>query len=233
MNWKDPKNVLLNTICREGSFLAVTVTLQELRRQLRDKFPQAHAVPNLPESGQPTLQKPFQIETFPIGAVSEIICSAQTSVLGLWIAGLLGEPEDAAPLPEFVLVDGGDHFDPASYTDTACSRLLWVRCSHIRDALKATDMLVRDGNVPFVMLDLHSMSLPSLRSISSSIWWRLKQCCETSACRLVVMAPFPLVPCASLRLSLSASLVLDDFTLPRREVLQKITATAGQLRHAH
>lgn len=173
----------------------------------------------------------YETSTFPAGAISEIIPAAEGGGLSLWIAGLLAEPEEMAEFPKFVLVDGGDSFDPASYTAAACSQLLWVRCNKIQQALKAADLLVRDGNVPFVMLDLCGLPVATLRSIPSSAWWRLKQLCEKTACRLVVLSPFPVVLCSSLRLSLSARLTLDDFNLPRGELLQRVTAKPERVRH--
>lgn len=206
--------------------------LQEIRRQLREKFPAAHGFTPVSEIAANIPQTLFEISTFPAGAISEIIPEAEGGGLSLWIAGLLAEPEEAAEFPKFVLVDGGDHFDPASYSFSACSQLLWVRCSKIQEALKAADLLVRDGNVPFVMLDLCGLPMASLRSIPTAAWWRLKQLCETGACRLVVLSPSPLVPCASLRLTLSTRLTLADFDLPRNEILPRMVARSNRLRHA-
>lgn len=206
--------------------------LQEIRRQLREKFPAAHGfapVSEVPDEISKTL---FDPATFPAGSISEIIPAAEGGGLSLWIAGLLAEPEAAAEFPQFVLVDGGDGFDPASFSAAACSQLLWVRCAKIQQALKAADLLVRDGNVPFVILDLCGLPAAALRSIPAAAWWRLKQLCETGGCRLVVLAPAPLVPSASLRLTLSSGLTLGDFDLPRNELLPRVAARRDRLRHA-
>ncbi|MES2658345.1 MAG: hypothetical protein V4689_06990 [Verrucomicrobiota bacterium] len=206
-------------------------TIDDLRRQLRKKFPQAHAYAPLQDNSGEVTGRPFEVSTFPAGAISEIIPSAQCGGLSLWIAGLLANPEEASEFPKFVLVDGGDAFDPVSHTAAACSQLLWVRCSKVHEALKAADLLVRDGNVPFVILDLCGLPVAALRSIPASAWWRLKLLCETGACRLVVLSPSPLVPCASLRLELSARLTLRDFDLPRNEILPRVEARTNRLRH--
>lgn len=198
---------------------------------MREKFPAAHGLAVVPEAPPEVAEAPFEIGAFPAGAVSELIPSGQGGGLALWIAGLLGDPQESGHLPEFVLIDGGDHFDPTSHSATACSRLLWVRCAKIQEALKATDLLVRDGNIPFVMLDLCGLPMAALKSIPASSWWRLKLGCEAVACRLVVLAPFPLVPCASLRLTLSSRLSLEDFDKPRTEPLREITASPALLRH--
>ena len=210
----------------------MTATLQEIRRQLREKFPVAHGLAAVSESAAKVSDRPFEIATFPAGAISELIPTAGGGGLSLWIAGLLSDPEEAADFPKFVLVDGGDTFDPASHTPTACSQLLWVRCSKVHEVLKAADLLVRDGNIPFVMLDLCGLPMASLKSIPASNWWRLKQLCENAACRLIVLSPAPLVPCASLRLTLSIHLTLGDFNLPRNEILQRVEAVPNRLRRA-
>ena len=207
-------------------------TIEDLRKQLREKFPQAHGHAPLPDASSEVAGRPFEVSSFPAGAISEIIPATQGGGLSLWIAGLLADPEEAAEFPKFVLVDGGDSFDPASHTAAACSQLLWVRCSKIQEALKAADLLVRDGNVPFVILDLCGLPVAALRAIPASAWWRLKLLCETGACRLVVLSPSPLVPCANLRLSLTNHSRLADFDLPRREILQRMRALPDRLRHA-
>lgn len=207
-------------------------TLQDLRRQLREKFPQAHGPATVPVASGEVAEKPFEVSYFPAGAISEIVPSADGCGISLWIAGLLAEPEEVPEFPKFVLVDGGDGFDPASHTAAACSQLLWVRCRKVQEVLKAADLVVRDANIPFVMLDLCSLPAASLRTIPSSAWWRLKQLCETGACRLIVMSPSPLVPCASLRLTLTGSLALTDFDLPRQVILQRVCARPNRLRHA-
>ena len=222
----------MNSGSWEAKLVFVTATpLQEIRRQLREKFPAAHGFAAVAEDSNGGCETLFEIDTFPAGAISEIIPATEGGGLSLWIAGLLAEPEEVAEFPKFVLVDGGDHFDPASYTASACSQLLWVRCAKIQEALKAADLLVRDGNIPFVMLDLCGLPVAALRSVPAAAWWRLKQLCEASACRLVVMAPAPLVPCASLRLALSIHLTLQDFELPRKEILPRVVARPERLRH--
>lgn len=98
-----------------------------LRQQLREKFPQAHALRADPQPVAPQ-GKPFSAEAFPVGAISEVVPAGPVAGLALLIAGLLGNPEETSPHPELVLVDGADGFDPGSFTGTACSKLLWVRC---------------------------------------------------------------------------------------------------------
>ena len=202
-----------------------------LRQQLRDKFPQAHGLRPEPELLAPQ-GKPFRAEVFPLGAISEVVPAGPGAGIALLVAGLRGEPVETSPHPELVLVDGADAFDPGSFTGAACSKLLWVRCGSALDMLKAADWVVHDGNVPFVLLDATGVARRDLNSLPAAAWWRLKQTVERTGGRLVVLAPFPLVPCASLRLSLSAGLSLDDFDRPRDELLDRLQAIPEKIRRA-
>jgi hypothetical protein len=202
-----------------------------LRQQLRDKFPQAHALRVDAEPVTPQ-GKPFRAEAFPVGAISEVVPAGPVAGLALLIAGLLGDPAETSPHPELVLVDGADSFDPGSFSGTACSKLLWVRCRSAVEMIKAADLLVHDGNVPFVLLDATGLVRRDLSALPASAWWRLKQRVEHTGGRLLVMASFPLVPCASLRLSLSAGLSLRDFDRPRDELLDRLQVQSEGLRRA-
>lgn len=174
----------------------------------------------------------FHLESFPAGAISEVIPSRPAAGLSLLVAALLGEPLEESPHPELVLIDGADGFDPASFTGAACSRLLWVRCSSAAETLKAADLLVRDGNVPFVLLDVCGLPRRELAGIPASSWWRLRQLTGRTGVRLVVLAPSPVVPGVSLRLMLSADLSLRDFDAPRAELLIRMKTETRSLRHA-
>lgn len=205
--------------------------VETLRQQLREKFPQAHgALPEVRVAA--AFGMPLTAESFPVGAIAEVVPAGAGAGVMLLVAGLLGEPDEASPHPEVALVDGADGFDPASFCGTACSRLLWVRCTSAAVMLKAAEWLVRDGNVPVVLLDAMGLERRDLAALPASSWWRLKQCAERSGCRLVVLAPFPLVASASLRLVLSAGLTLGDFDCARDELLLRLRPVPQRLRQA-
>jgi hypothetical protein len=205
--------------------------IETLRRQLREKFPQAHAVRAEPEAGKPL--DAFAFESFPAGAISEMVCDGRHSGLGLWISGLLGEPEGTGTHPELVLIDGSDAFDPGSFGPNACSRLLWVRCRAAREMLKSADLLARDGNVPFLLLDASGLSQREVRDCPASAWWRLKRIVEGNGCRLVVMAAFPIVPCSARRLRLLADLTLADFDRSSEELIRSLRVEDERLQRVN
>jgi hypothetical protein len=203
--------------------------IENLRRQLREKFPQAHGVP--PDVGQQGLGNPFRPESFPPGVISEVIPAGPGAGLSLLVAAVLGDPEEDSSHPELALIDGADGFDPSSFTGAACSRLLWVRCTSALEMFKAADLLVRDGNLPFVLLDAGGLPRHELAAIPASSWWRLRHLAGRTGGRLVVLAPFPIVPGTGLRLRLCADLSLRDFDAPRPELLERMTADVEGLRH--
>lgn len=202
-----------------------------MRQQLREKFPQAHGVhPDPTPLAEPG--KPFSRESFPAGGLSEVVPSGPVAGIQLLVAGLLGETEDEGSHPEMVLVDGADSFDPASFPGAVCSKLLWVRCSSALEMIKAADLLIHDGNVPFVLLDATGMVRLDLATIPASAWWRMKQTAERNGGRVVVLSPFPFVPCARVRLHVSADLSLSDFDLPREQVIERLKSMPEAMRRA-
>ncbi|WP_367872031.1 hypothetical protein [Luteolibacter sp. Populi] len=206
-----------------------TAVIEDLRKQLREKFPQAHVASLMTPAGKPDPGQPFDPAFFPPGMISEVLGTG----LSLLVAGLLGEPDAIAPLPDFILVDGGDHFDPASFTQEACSRLVWVRCGTAMEMLKAADLLVRDANIPFILLDTCGIGRRELSGIPASAWWRLKAAAGIGNCRLVVMSPFAQVPCAGVRIALNARLGLEDFELPRRELIGRLRVVPERMKRAN
>jgi len=237
--------------------------IEILRQQLREKFPQAHGLRenstvtdrryNSGGSENSTVtdrhynsgglraeivEKPargvaFTAEAFPLGAISEVVAAGPVSGLGLWVAGLLGEPERGSAHPEFVWIDGADGFDPSSFSAAACSRLLWVRCRAVTEMFKAADLLARDGNVPFLLLDSTRLPRKDLLAFPAAGWWRLKQTVENHGGRLVVMTAFPLVPCAKQRWQLSADLCLQDFDKTREELREQLCMVPEKLHRAN
>ncbi|MFT4176767.1 MAG: hypothetical protein QM627_08920 [Luteolibacter sp.] len=209
------------------------LTVEQLRKQLRDRFPEAHGV-----RSRATLlpaREALALDDFPPGAISEVVPEGGASGLTLLIARFLEDenfPNFPSPYPELVLIDGGDRFDPASYAASACSKLLWVRCHTPSEVLKTVDLLIRDRNIPTLVMDLTSLGIKACRSIPASAWWRLRQLVNGSDVRLVVLCPEPVIPCAGVRVSLSAGLTLSDFDHFRSELFSRLSALAQTTRRA-
>jgi hypothetical protein len=124
------------------------------------------------------------------------------------------------------LVDCGRTFDPGSYDAAAFSRLLTVFCETAEQSVKVTDLLLRDGNLPLVLLDLQAMPLRSLGRIPASTWHRFQRLVERSGTALVVMTPQPIVEAARVRITLRANWGLADLKRLRGDLFVNIQAQA-------
>lgn len=208
-------------------------TIIELQRHLREKFPAArHGMP--PEAGLAPRER-FDLRqpgSFPRGALTEISPAHASAGLSLFLAGLLEDGGSAPPLPEIALIDGCGNFDPASFTASARSKLLWARCESIHQTFKAADLLLRDGNIPLILIDLASFPESELRKIPGSSWYRLKQLCETTESALLALTPQALVPCARLRLVLQSNFQLCHLDWHRSELLDALEAIPAQERRS-
>lgn len=225
-------------------------TVQLLRQQLKEKFPTAHrghGDAGLEESSAPPAapgDPPFWdfepgTSNFPSGAITEISPAHPACGLTLLFAALLADddPDPANPKSEIqnpksplALIDARDRFDPASFTTDACRRLLWLRCRETREALQSADLLLRDGNLPVVLLDLSALPARELRRIPTATWHRLRQLAEASACTLLALTPTPLIPRASLRLRLTREFTLQDLDCSRCELLPQLQAETTRRR---
>lgn len=105
-----------------------------------------------------------------------------------------------------VLIDGADRFDPDSAGKELCEWILWLRCERVEQALKVADMILRDGNLGEVFLDLEGCELGELRRVASSTWYRLRGLAEDNGALFIVMTPEAMVGCADLRVAVSLGL---------------------------
>ncbi len=192
--------------------------IQQLRRELREKFPAAHRAPHPPASLPPA---PL---TFAPGHLSEMISPHQSSGASLVISKLLDKKRET-PL---VLIDGRDSFDPASYGNEKCHNLIWIRCSKSEQAIQAADLLLRDGNLPFIILDLHLVAERELRRIPHALWQRLKVHARHSGSTMLAITPHALVPTPHRRLTLSG-----HFSLAQLELEEPSLQLHHSLEHQH
>ena len=174
----------------------------ELRHYLRRNFPAAHrnaglAAPASPPAPCPRnpAPAPCSLPAFPRAAISEIVAAGPACGTSLVLAALLARPLPAG-LP-LALIDARDSFDPDSFPAADCARLLWLRCHATDHALAAADLLVRDGNLPLVLLDLAALPARELRRIHHATWHRLRQLAADRGPTLLALTPAPTVPCAA------------------------------------
>ncbi len=218
-----------------------TATVEMLRRQLREKFPQACgalagpvAKPMAPSltggagdsAGNNSPGGPLE---FPAGMLSEVVGLGAGWLVAAWLDGAVDEPG----VPELVLVDGADGFDPGSFPARTCARMVWVRCrKSAMDMVKAADWVVRDGNVPLVLVDACGLDRRELAGVPAAAWWRLRQAAERTGCRLVVAAAAPWVTAAGCRIRVATGLALADFDAAREELLGRLRLAEHQRERA-
>ena len=110
-----------------------------------------------------------------------------------------------------VLIDGRDSFDPCSLDNSCLRHLLWVRCIKALEAVKAADLLLRDGNFPLVIVDLVLNPPEELRKIPQTNWYRLQRLVEASSAACLVLSRHSMVSSAQLKIVLENSWTLESF----------------------
>lgn len=91
---------------------------------------------------------------------------------------------------QVALVDLGDHLDPqvAERAGIDLERLLWLRPSHIKQALGGAELLLTTG-FPLVVLDLGTPPVPGGRDKEAS-WLRLARAAQSHRGALLVSSPY-------------------------------------------
>jgi hypothetical protein len=162
----------------------------------------------------------------PKGDIAELHCADGGGALA--VAHILNAA--AARRQCVVLVDGADGFDPASVEAAALARLLWVRCHSAAEAVKAADLILRDGNLPLVLLNVRGCA--DVARVPSQAWYRLQRIVEQSGVALLVLTARPLVPCARVRVTLRWRCTLDDLDRDHDELVQAVTFEAARVQGA-
>jgi hypothetical protein len=109
------------------------------------------------------------------------------------------------------LIDGRDSFDPSGVENPPLQHLLWVRCSKATEAIKAADLLLRDGNFPLVIVDLVLNAPEELRKIPQTNWYRLQRLVEVVPTACLVLTRYEMVSSAQLKLLLENSWNIRTF----------------------
>lgn len=196
------------------------------RDLLHSKFPAAHAAPR-PEA-EPPRTGIFCLDAVGIaqGAITEIVGEKEGCGAGLLIAALL-QRETTVREPT-ALVDGRDVFDPCSVPPDALNHLLWVRCREVSKAMRVTDLLLRDGNLPLVILDLQAQTPREVEGVPASSWHRLRVLAEKSGVALCAFTPCKTVPCARARLVLEQRFTLDALEQARADLVEGLRARVAR-----
>jgi hypothetical protein len=216
--------------------MAASDKVVDLRKLLADRFPHAPAPAGTRLStGLSSLDQTIG-GGFPKSAITELICPQVSAGSASLIHALL----QAAQHDRYflALIDGRDSFDPSASDDTCLRHLLWVRCHKTFDAIKAADLLLRDGNFPLVIVDLVLNAPEELRKIPQTSWYRLQRLVEAAPTACLILSRQSRVSSAQLKIVLDNSWTLetletDDaisrsrFRVQRSHIRQLESAIAG------
>ena len=183
-------------------------SILDLRKLLAERFPQPHITPQARiATGLATLDDAIG-GGLPKGGITELTSPNVSAGTALLICHLL---QTAHRERYFIaLVDGRDSFDPQPLGNARLRNLLWVRCTKAFDAVKAADLLLRDGNFPIVVLDLVLNAPEELRKIPQTSWYRLQRLAEPTPTAFLVLTRRSMISSAQLKLVLENSWTLRD-----------------------
>ena len=145
----------------------------------------------------------------PKGAITELV----NSQISAGSASLISALVRAAQRDHYfvALIDGRDSFDPQPLGNACLRHLLWARCGKALEAIKAADLLLRDGNFPLVIVDLVLNGPDELRKIPQTSWYRLQRLVEPTSTVFLALSPQSMVGSAQLKLVLENQWTLTTF----------------------
>jgi hypothetical protein len=188
--------------------MAASSKILDLRKLLAERFPQPFTPPALRfPTGLPLIDEAIG-GGLPKSAITELSSPKVSAGSALLLYALLQSAQRAGHF--LALVDGRDSFDPQSLGNERLRNLLWVRCTKALDAVKAADLLLRDGNFTLVVLDLVLNASAELRKIPQTSWYRLQRLVETAPAAFLVLTRASIISSAQLKLSLDNAWTLAD-----------------------
>jgi len=188
--------------------MAASDAIVDLRRFLEERFPKSPgATPGHFCSGVSRLDQAMG-GGLPQSAITELISPHTSAGSASLIQGMIQSAQRHGHF--LALIDGCDSFDPEPLGNESLRSLLWVRCRQALEAIKAADLLLRDGNFPLVMVDLVLNPLAELRRIPQTTWYRLQRLVEASPSACLVLTRQSMVASAQLKIVLENSWMLES-----------------------
>src|SRR5713101_1320797 len=188
---------------------ALAGSVLDLRKLLIERFPHAPAA----AATQLVTGLAFLDEAIggglPIGAITELISPQVSAGSASLIHALLETAQRDCYF--LALIDGRDSFDPQPLGNACLRHLFWVRCTKALEAIKAADLLLRDGNFPLVIVDLVLNPPEELRKIPQTSWYRLQRLVEPTSAVCLVLTRHSMVSSAQLKIVLENSWTLESF----------------------
>src|SRR2546430_13590938 len=191
------------------SSMAMSGKIIDLRNLLANRFPHAP----MPAGTRLVTGLSFLDEAIggglPKGAITELISPEVSAGSASLIHALLETAQRDCYF--LALIDGRDSFDPQPLGNACLGHLLWMRCTKALEAIKAADLLLRDGNFPLVIVDLVLNPREELRKIPQTNWYRLQRLVESASTACLIMTRQGMVSSAQLKIVLENVWSLASF----------------------
>ena len=196
---------------------AKIIELQQLI-QRHSSAPPARGGAHLP-TGLPHLDELLD-GGLPKGGILELTSEAVTSGSTSLLLAILRHAAQQGRWS--ALIDGHDSFDPQSAGADVLACLLWIRCRKAAEAIRSADLLLRDGNLPLIFLDLRGNPAAELRKIPDPTWYRLQRVLEPTAAAFLVLTPRAIIPCAQVRLVAQSHFGLEALDREPGDLLREV-----------
>jgi hypothetical protein len=189
----------------------------DLRKLLAERFPQPVSLPPARlRTGLAAIDQQLS-GGLPKSAITEILSPQVSGGSALLISALIHAAYQGGYF--IALVDGQNSFDPQPLGNRLLRNLLWIRCQDAIEAVKAADLLLRDGNFPLVLVDLVLNPGEQLRKIPQTSWYRLQRLVEPSATAFVVLTRRSMISSAQLKVVIENSWSLEHLETNGSELL--------------
>jgi hypothetical protein len=185
----------------------------QLRKFLAERFPQQKVTHRLASTGWLPLDALLG-GGLPKGSITQLIIPHISAGGAIVLHEIIEAMQQHSQC--VALIDGKNSFEPS----TGYPLLLWIRCQNVAQALKATDLVLRDSNLPLSILDFKQNSDAELRKIPGTTWYRFQRIIEENKSTLLTITRHPLVGSAQISIMLTHQLRFDDLTSFRSEIVK-------------
>ena len=185
----------------------------ELRKILAERFPQERGTHLFTPTGWPPLDSLLG-GGLPKGSITQLIVPNISAGGAIVLHEIIEAMHQHSQC--LALIDGKNSFEPS----IDYPLLLWIRCHTAIQALKATDLVLRDSNLPFNILDFKQNPDIELRKIPGTTWYRFQRITEENKSTLLTITRHPIVSSAQINISLTHQLLIDDLASFRSEIIK-------------
>jgi len=204
--------------------MPVSPKIIELRQILAQRYPrQTGTCASCIPTGWPPLDTLLG-GGLPKGAITQLLIPNISSGGAVILHEIIESMQEASQY--VALIDSKDCFEPAADHPL----LLWIRCNNLLQALKATDLILRDGNLSLVILDFKENPIRELRKIPDSAWYRFQRIAEENRNSLLAITRHPIVKSAQVTISTIHRLSIEDLATPRTDLLSFISLEINRIR---